>query len=783
MIDRIIANSFILSLVFVLLFQFVDLPAQDMQIGQWRDHLPYNKGRAVAIAKNKIYCATEHCLFSYDKADNSIERINKTNLLSGIGVSTIRYHEPTDQLLIAYANGNMDLLQNNAISNISDIKRSSVVADKIINNILFIGNYAYLSCGFGIVVFDMDKREIKDAYLIGPLGAYLQVYDIAFDGTNLFAATSEGIYEADINNPNLINYSSWTKHTNISVVSNDKFNLVEFFAGNIYANFSNPIYGSDTIFEYNGTSWNVHTTVGFDGYHNIDVSNDKIIICHNWKVTIYDSNWNLLTELYAYSSEISPRPRHAIIDENNVIWIADDGKGLLKNWGVWNYEYFLPQGPGSAMVTDLAATKDQLWIAPGGIINGFENTWNSDGIFYMEEGQWSIKDKSNTSQMDTVVDIITVEIDPLDNKRVYAGCLGLGMLEFYDGILKTIYDNNNSSLQSPLAWYSVGVTDMEFDLDNNLWVINTGVSKCLSVKQQTDGAWQEFDFSEFLVSSKLRISGLVIDQSEQKWITLSGGEGIIVFNDNNTISNTNDDQVIILTTAVGNGGLPSSTIYSIAQDKDGEIWVGTDKGIAVFYSPENVFTQNDFDAQEILVQQGGYTQILMETEIVTAIAIDEANRKWIGTNNGGVFLISEDGTEEIYHFTEDNSPLFSDYITSIAINHDNGEVFIGTGRGLISYKGTATSGADDCNNILVYPNPVRESYHGPIAIKGLVSKSNVKITDITGNLMFETISIGGQAIWDGKSFDGRRAQTGIYLVFCSSQDGLKSCIAKILFVN
>jgi hypothetical protein len=168
---------------------------------------------------------------------------------------------------------------------------------------------------------------------------------------------------------------------------------------------------------------------------------------------------------------------------------------------------------------------------------------------------------------------------------------------------------------------------------------------------------------------------------------------------------------------------------------------------------------------------------------VKAIAIDGDNRKWFGTERAGVFLLSEDGTKQIEHFTEENSPLFSNNITSLAYNGKTGEIFIGTAKGLISYKSTATEGGETNTEVYAYPNPVRPGYNGPIAIKGLVRDAIVKITDIYGNVVYETRAEGGQAIWNGANFDGRRANTGVYMVFISTDDGQDEMVTKILFVN
>jgi hypothetical protein len=224
-------------------------------------------------------------------------------------------------------------------------------------------------------------------------------------------------------------------------------------------------------------------------------------------------------------------------------------------------------------------------------------------------------------------------------------------------------------------------------------------------------------------------------------------------------------------------------VASSSTDLDGEVWVGTDAGPAIFYSPDAAIDGSSINAQQILIEQDGNLQILLETENITSIAVDGGNRKWLGTSSSGVFLMSEDGTKEILHFTAENSPLLSNEILSIEVNQETGEVFFGTEQGLISYRGEATEGDQFFSNVLVYPNPVKEDYFGPVAIKGLAINTDVKITDIAGRVVYFTKSIGGQAIWDGNNFEGVRAKTGVYLVFATDDQGEFGKVAKILFIN
>jgi hypothetical protein len=301
-----------------------------------------------------------------------------------------------------------------------------------------------------------------------------------------------------------------------------------------------------------------------------------------------------------------------------------------------------------------------------------------------------------------------------------------------------------------------------------------------------DRTWTSFVIPDVVIAG-FGLYGLAVDDYGQKWFIArqgsSTGEGICCFKEGDINSPNSGNKVKRLTDNAGNGGLPHIFVRSIAKDRDGSIWVGTDKGVAVIYNPGNVFTGGNYDAQRIIIQQDGYNQYLLETEAVTAIAIDGANRKWFGTYSGGVFLMSADGTKQILTFNKDNSPLPSNSINCIAIDEATGEVFFGTDKGIISYRSDATGGGEACDNYYVFPNPIRHEYNGPIAIRGLVANADVKITDVAGNLVYHTKANGGEAIWNGNNFSGQRAQTGVYIVYVTNEDGSQTCTTKMLFAN
>ena len=273
----------------------------------------------------------------------------------------------------------------------------------------------------------------------------------------------------------------------------------------------------------------------------------------------------------------------------------------------------------------------------------------------------------------------------------------------------------------------------------------------------------------------------MVDSRNYKWIVLPRDNKLLVYDDNKTINNPNDDRIASVNlNAMAN--IETSSVNCVVEDKDGQIWIGCNLGIKVIYNPSSVF-KNTLYAQNILIKQINYVQNLFEFEEVTCIAVDDANRKWVGTAKSGVFLISENGDDQLLHFTEENSPLLSNRIYKVTINRETGEVFIATAGGLISYMGTATAGREDYSEVTVFPNPVRETYHGVITVRGLMENSFCKIADAAGNLVWQGYANGGELTWDGKDFYGKRPATGVYFVFSSSSTGKMKNVAKILFIR
>lgn len=756
--------------------------AQTPAIGTWVDYLPYSHVTNVVEAGEYIYGATEYSLVVWNKSDNSVERFSKVHGLSDVGVTGLGYHEGTGTVLVGYSNGNIDLIRGSRIINFADIKRSSVVANKAINNVYFRGDTAYLSCGFGITLFDMSRDEIMETYVIGPGGNYLGVNDLVIAKDSIFCATEEGVYYASMQEPNLKFHGVWNKFNDLPR-PDDNYDIIQYFGDRLLLNLPVNNFTNDTLYWYDWSTWEKATFEVFDVNRGLRVYDDQLLLCHSGGIVFFDQDFNRLEDIPSYNTNMPPGPNEAIIGKDGIVWIADRNQGIVRSAGPFNKQVGNLTSPHTNDVEDISFQNGNVWVAAGTKVGLFDNAFNFQGVFRNDsDREWSRISRSEFPILDTVVDIIAVEENPTQRGSVYAAAIGAGIIEFENYEPINIYDHNNSPIGGFAPTDDVKAMDVKFDLNGNLWMLTNRVSNFLTVKTP-EGVWKNFEFASYF-SSEVVTREFLITKDGMVWVVLEEGKGIFVFNPNGTIEDTSDDQVRVLSGSSGNGGLHSTNIHSMVEDLDGEIWVGTAEGVAVFFSPSSVFVEGlNIDAQRIFVTVNGFTQYLLETEVVKSISVDGANRKWFGTEKTGVFLMSEDGTEQLHHFTAEDSPIFSNEIKVVRVNPADGEVFIGTNKGLQAFKGTATQPDPFFNEVYAYPNPVREDYDGLIAVKGLARNSSVKIIDINGNLVFETYSEGGQAIWNGRNMSGRRVATGVYLVLAADSEGEEKEVTKILFIH
>lgn len=772
----------------VLLLSIVSLTAsssvngQQVPVGNWRDHLPYSRVIAVTSAGTVAYAATRHGVFSYNLTDNSVERINKVNKLSDTGVSALAYNPDQKTLVVGYENGNVDLIRNGIPFNLADIKRSNLLADKKINNITVKEDLAYLATGFGIVVLDLLKQEVKDTYIIGSDGSYREVYHVEFDSQFIYASVDDGLMRAAVTDPFLANFQVWSAVTDLPEpgspclfyyrIENHEFVLVDLSAdlGTVYHRQIEP----------QGTWQVLHNNEAQYIWDMRKVGN-RLLVCAHIRAREYASDGEVIFDNALYADGgIWPNAMWKMTD--GTILIADNDRGLITANG-GDIRVARPSGPPHFNARRLSAWNNNIWVASGGIDQTWTNNFDKFGFYGLVEEQWkNFTAGEGTNEVQSINDIMAVAVDPLVNSRVAFGSWEEGLIVL-NGNERNIYNATNSTLKNSTghSYVSCMIAGLDYDNDGNLWISNSYTDRHIHMMNPS-GEFTSFSFQSTLGSNKV-MSEVLAAQNGYVWMVVPRSNGLLVMNPNGTPDDQSDDDFRYLTEEEGKGGLPSNDVYCVEEDLDGEIWVGTLEGVTVFYSPECIFTDEGCDAQQILIEQDGNTQILLATEVVTVIKIDGANRKWIGTQSSGVFLLSEDGLTQIHHFTAENSPLLSNVITDITINHLTGEVFFATDAGIIAYQGTATNFVSDIENIKVFPNPVTGDFEGLISIDGLAYKTNVKITDISGNLVYNTISDGGRAVWDGRRFNGEKVSSGVYLVFCTNADGSAKNVGKIAIVR
>lgn len=760
----------IFAIICLLYVGFTNLSAQSA-IHQWTTHTPGLKVINVEIMQDKIFAATPYEIFYYNTGDNSINKLSKVNGLSDFGVSIMRYNSHVNMIFVGYSNANIDLIDKDGkIINISDIKNKNILADKTINDVLFVDNLAYLSCGFGIVVVDLIRKEIKDTYIIGDNGSYLCVNDLTIYNDKFYAATSLGIYYADYNSTNLADFSQWT-HDKTMIHNKLNYSEIESFNGQLLANYSDNVYLSDTLFVYDGLKWDYFNKKIYSIKRDIKAQDDRLLFVEHYSVKVMDKNNNIIADF-----KNSLEPFAAIYDsKRDSYWIGDKKRSLVRIYEDNTYENIEFNGPYSSSCFEIESNGNQVWVAAGGYTSTWAKRWLTDGFYYYVDNMWNNVNRTNTPALDTITDIVNMAFDPLDASRVYVASYDDGILVFDDFELSKIYNETNSSLDLLVGYDYVYVTDLDFDSNNNLWIANHGADKMLAVKT-TEDDWYSFNIGNDFISK------LVVDANNYIWILSRNGH-FIVYNNNNTISNASDDRYKIVGKAVGQGGLPSEA-NCMALDKKGTMWVGTNDGLAQFYSTSKIFQQGaNYDASRILVPRNdgtGQADYLLSGESVMSIAVDDANNLWVGTKNGALY-ISNDGLTTYHHFTQDNSPLLSNNIQDISIDAD-GNVFFATDKGIISYKGIATEGKKTNSDVVVYPNPVRQNYSGLVGIKNLVANSLVKITTVDGSFVTHLRSEGGQAVWDCTTIEGDKVAPGVYLIFVSDETGKETCATKILIM-
>ncbi len=775
--------SFLLAFTVIL----AQMHAQ-VKIGEWTDHLDYNNAKSVVKAGSIVYCSNGSGLIKYNTDDNSIEKLTKINGLSDVGVKLLRYNPYNNMVVVIYENSNIDLIKDEKITNFPDIERKSITGSKTINEIYFDKGIGYIACAFGIIKLDLGKIEVKDSYFFGNTGSYLNVHQVTSNDTCLMAATDSGVYIGK-SNKLLTNFANWRQVTNLP---KGPYNAIVKYDSKIIVNYSARLKANlnmmDTLYQFDGVSWSYFSQKSFpyEIKRLYDYSSaNRIVTLDLFGVTLIQPSNNNVSSVTSYESNVYASINDVFYEDHEpqyrLFFIADNYLGLIKSYG--NYPEpnirINVNGPNTNLVNDLDVNDGYLYMAPTFLGDQWNNQYNPPLMNSYKDKTWSTISGPLT---DTIIDINCVAVDPNDKTHASYGSWGKGVIETRKNVPTRVYNSGNSPLSIAFGSnHDVRVGGMTYDKNSNLWAVSSLNNNFLNVLKK-NGTWINFDFSLFF-STNPNAGKVMVDKNNQVWIQLARGQGLMIFKPTENFSQPNANNTKVFSSAVGSGALPSTDINAMVEDLDGHVWIGTGKGVTIFYNPEAIFTGSNWDSQQILIEQDGNVQILLAKDGITSIAIDGANRKWIGTESSGVYCFSADGQTQIYHFTAEGSELYSNIIRDIAVDGTTGDVFIASEKGIQSFRTSVIAGFDAYTNVHAFPNPIRPNYGSNVYITGLIDATILKVTDVAGNMVWETKSEGGQVEWNLKTINGTRVSSGVYMIYCSSADGEQKSVTKLLVIN
>lgn len=766
-----------------------NLPAQSdtfppLKIGDWRQHLPWQRSRYVTQSQSKVYFATEWAVVEIDKADRSPRFLTKVEGLSDVGMRLIRFNNAAGVLVLAYTNSNLDLYypDGGTVVNLPFIKTNlNIIGDKQIYDVAFEDKVAYLACGFGVLKLNLEKAEVEYTTFTG-----MTVKTVALYNGFLFAGTEDGLFRVPVSDVNPEDFSRWEMlGANAGLPAGTGVNTMTSWSGKLWLGIGK------TLYQYDGTTAAEMLTNPIRTVKYLTADGPGLMIA--WT---NENNFGLGTveymepggERYEIHAPCQAEfPLYGIEDGAKKFWFADQNDQFrYYDHNTGQCDRFTYNSPLYEHSAEIAVGNDKVYIATPGADPSLNATFRDWGVYIFENGQWdrfSVYSNPELANADIEQDCRyahwRVAPHPAED-RFYVGSFATGLIAATEpGGPTQCYHQKNSILQNAgqSGLTRTAISGLAFDQDNNLWICNYGAAAPIAVLK-TDGTLR--NFSAAPANNLLQVA---VDQNGYKWFVIGFSGGVMVYDSGQDIDNPADDRYRLITTA--NSVLPTNSVLSVAVDLEGDVWVGTAQGAVSFECGSNVFDASCTGRRRI-VNVDGFNGYLLETENVNTIAVDGANRKWFGTGNG-VFVQSPDALSQVARFTVTNSPLFDNSITDIAIDPKTGEAWIGTQKGVLSVRGEATGGSRINNPAAyAYPNPVRPGYDGPIAIYGLARDANIKITDAAGNLVYEGTALGGQAVWNGRDYLGRRAASGVYLVFATSSESFDSpdtIVTKVVILN
>lgn len=752
---------------FVFLFFTTSLVCFSQNNQLWQSYLSYNAISDLAESDNRIFAGTENAVFSKHLITNELKTFNSVNGLKAETITSVYHSQIFNKTLVGNENGLILVINgtDGTILNVIDILTKVPIAPnkKKINHFMEYQGKVYISCDFGIVVFDLATLEFGDTYFMGSGGAEIVVKQTAVYNGFIYAATiNDGIRSASITNPNLNDFNQWQQ------VVGGSWLAVETFGAQLMA-----LNLDRSLQKYSGAGFTQVTQfpqIGLD----MRARGDNLVITTQNHLYVFSQALAQLVHINGIPGETLSFTSGTVL--HNIIYIGTQEKGVVQTalLNPTTFNFFKPDGPVRNNIFSIQASPNTLWAVYGDYSQFYDPyPLDSYGVSrYATQTGWL---NIPYEELLGAKSIVRIAINPLNEKQVYFSSYFSGLLKYTDGVF-SLFNSDNSGLESldPVN-KDIRINGSAFDKTGNLWVTNSMIEKPLKVLR-ANNAIQTYPFT--IIENPLAASygRMVIDRNGTKWFA-SNSNGVIGFNENY------NNRAKKITKGIDMGDLPSVDVRSLAVDNRNQLWIGTTSGLRVLPSIDSFISEDQLTANSIIIIDDGLAQELMFRQFITDICVDGSNNKWIGTGDSGVFMVSPNGQNTIYRFTKENSPLPSNVINDIDINPTTGEVFFATKSGMVSFKGLSTKPNDNLNDVYVYPNPVRPQYKGTVKISGLMNKATIKITDIEGNLVHEEVSEGGTIEWDTKAFGKHYVASGVYMIFISSQDAAETKVKKVMIIR
>ena len=767
------------KIIFVLFsFFYINTWSQVDYSNSWEDFFSYVDVKDFVKNEDTFYAIVDNAVFTYNESTNETTKLSSINGLSGETTSAIHYSNATNKLIIGYENGLLEIIdENKNVKRVVDIFLSDISSEKEINAIFEYDNKIYLSMQFGVVVYDLVKLEFLDTYFIGSNSSNIVVNNIIISANNIYVASNEGIYIADLST-NLNDDKNWKQKFS------GKFSLLSVFNGEVIG-----VRGKDVFAVKNLTNLELKLSQA-SNIVDLSVVESNLIIGTSEQSFVYNESYILQT-----STEIGLHKISSVYLGNNSVYLGTQAKGLLKSsFGAPNtFEEIHPEGPSLNDVFSMTVKNNHVWVVYGGYNASYGPSSRSLGFSHFNGVKWL-----NTSYDSFKArDLTHIAIDPVKENKAYISSwsqtngvvsnLTGGILVVEDDVVTDFWNQKNSGLEEVFpdnsGYVSVRISGSAFDTQGNFWIANSLVSNGLLKKYSSDGNWTNHDLSISGLAGDM--NQLRIDRSDNIWIG-TRRNGLLGYNSSN-------GKNVELKTNESNGGLPDNNVRALAIDKNNAIWLGTAKGLVVFRDANNAFNGSFEDASPVIVLDDGTPKKLLGTSTINDIYIDGAGNKWFATQNGGVLQTNSTGQKTISNFNKRNSPLPSNQVIKVQVDESTGKVFFATPKGIVAYKSSITPYGDELSEVYGYPNPALKQ-HNEISIvgkdgKNLPEGTNIKILDVAGNLVFETNALegqsdfGGKFIWDKSNLSGVKVASGVYVVLLYNKEGEQTSSTKIAIIN